>query len=93
VKDTPESFRTPVSLKEIRTFLRYTDAYGASGRLNNTLTTVPNPANGVLASNVWGAYQGSGVLTVSACARFYPSKLSLTSAATAAGCTTAFTLP
>ncbi|MBZ4420568.1 hypothetical protein [Myxococcus sp. RHSTA-1-4] len=36
---------------------------------------------------------GTEVLTVSACARYYPSNQSLTSDATATGCTAAVTLP
>jgi hypothetical protein len=86
------SVGVPANMDHMSTFIRYTDAWG-SYRVNKTITTHHNPANGVVESNVFATGPNGAALTVSACGRFYPDVLSQTPDATAAGCTAAFTLP
>ena len=75
------------------TFVQYTTSANMPRRQHKTVMTLQSPTNGTVVSNVWVADPGTEVLTVSACARYYPSNQSLTSDATATGCTAAVTLP
>jgi hypothetical protein len=86
------SVGAPADMDFTSTYLQYTNSANASGWFNKTITTLWAPENGVVVSNVWVDDQTSNMVTVSACSRFYPSNMSYTSEATAAGCTEPFVL-
>jgi hypothetical protein len=83
------SVGVPPDMDYMSTFLRYTNSAGQSGRLHLTTNTQWQAPSGIgdVSSNIWGAFAGTDVVTVSACGRYYPNNQTPTPSATAAGCT------